>query len=246
MRQHYLDFLNREPDAPGLAFWRGEVEGCGADVQCREVKRVNVSAAFFLSIEFQETGYLAYRAHKAAFGTLPGKPVPVTRGEMFEDMGVLGGGLIVGAEGWQQKLEQNKRDYFERLAGSARFTALYPQSMPPETYVDALNANAGGALSSVERDALVAELRSGTKTRAQALRALAEEPDLIAAEKNKAFVLMQFFGYLRRDPDSAPDTDFSGYNFWLGKLNEFNGNFINAEMVKAFISSIEYGKRFGQ
>ena len=47
---------------------------------------------------------------------------------------------------------------------------------------------------------------------------MAEDPDLNAAEKNKAFVLMQYIGYLRRDPDSAPDADFSGYNFWLGKL----------------------------
>ena len=29
-------------------------------------------------------------------------------------------------------------------------------------------------------------------------------------------------------------------------VNDFGGNFINAEMVKAFITSIEYTKRFGQ
>ena len=68
VRQHYHDFLNREPDAAGLAFWAGEIEGCGADAQCREVKRINVSAAFFLSIEFQQTGYLVYRTYKAAYG----------------------------------------------------------------------------------------------------------------------------------------------------------------------------------
>ena len=56
---------------------------------------------------------------------------------------------------------------------------------------------------------------------------------------------MQYFGYLRRDPNAAPDTDHTGYDFWLTKLNDFNGNFINAEMVKAFISSIEYRQRFG-
>jgi hypothetical protein len=56
---------------------------------------------------------------------------------------------------------------------------------------------------------------------------------------------MQYFGYLRRNPNDAPDADFGGYNFWLGKLNEFNGNFVNAEMVKAFIVSSEYKQRFG-
>ena len=57
---------------------------------------------------------------------------------------------------------------------------------------------------------------------------------------------MQYFGYLQRNPDDPPDNDQSGYNFWLGKLNQFNGNFINAEMVKAFISAGEYRQRFGQ
>jgi hypothetical protein len=73
---------------------------------------------------------------------------------------------------------------------------------------------------------------------------VAEDADLVQQELNKAFVLMQYFGYLRRNPDDEPDLDFSGYNFWLSKLNQFNGNFIDAEMVKAFIISTEYRKRF--
>ncbi len=91
-------------------------------------------------------------------------------------------------------------------------------------------------------------------TRAQALRRVAEDADFAGdgrPEKSRAFVLAQYFGYLRRNPDDAdfrgiPDPNFDGYNFWLGKLNEFNGNFVQAEMVKAFIQSIEYGDRFGQ
>ncbi len=59
-------------------------------------------------------------------------------------------------------------------------------------------------------------------------------------------MLTQFFGYLRRDPNSGPDTDYTGYEFWLAKLNQFNGNFVNAEMVKAFITSTEYRHRFGR
>jgi hypothetical protein len=66
VRQHYHDFLNREPDANGLQFWVSEIEQCGTDAVCREVKRINVSAAFFQSIEFQETGYLAERAGHGA------------------------------------------------------------------------------------------------------------------------------------------------------------------------------------
>jgi hypothetical protein len=57
---------------------------------------------------------------------------------------------------------------------------------------------------------------------------------------------MQYFGYLRRDPNVAPDMDWTGYDFWLTNLNRFNGNFVQAELVKAFITSTEYRRRFGQ
>ena len=95
--------------------------------------------------------------------------------------------------------------------------------------MDALNANAGGALSQGERDQLVSELTSGAKTRAQVLRSVAEDADLAQAEFNKVIVLMQYFGYLRRNPNDAPDTDFAGYDFWLTKLNQFNVNFVAAK-----------------
>ena len=71
------------------------------------------------------------------------------------------------------------------------------------------------------------------------------ENSILAERFNRAFVLMQYFGYLRRNPNDAPDSNFDGYNFWLTKLNSFDGNFINAEMVKAFILSAEYRHRFG-
>jgi hypothetical protein len=165
---------------------------------------------------------------------------------MLGDMRIIANGVIVNAEGWEQKLEQNKRDYFDQLAASSRFTALYPQSLTPEQYVDALNSNAGGALSQTERDTLVSELKGGSKNRAQALRTVAEDSDLSRAEFNKAFVLMQYFGYLRHNPDDLPDHDFGGWQFWLNKLNLFDGDFIQAEMVKAFLSSDEYVNRFGR
>jgi hypothetical protein len=56
---------------------------------------------------------------------------------------------------------------------------------------------------------------------------------------------MQYFGYLQRNPNDPPDADYGGFNFWLSKLNQFNGDYIAAEMVKAFISSTEYRQRFG-
>jgi hypothetical protein len=124
--------------------------------------------------------------------------------------------------------------------------------MTPAQYVDALNANtkdpenpaSTGALSQVERDQLVADLTGGTKTRAEVLQAIAENALFSQRHVNRAFVYMQYVGYLRRNANSPPDSDFAGYNFWLNKLKAFNGNYIDAEMVKAFISSIEYRQRF--
>jgi len=79
------------------------------------------------------------------------------------------------------------------------------------------------------------------------LRLVAENPTLTSQEFRKAFVLMQYFGYMRRNPYDPPEIglDFGGYNFWLGKLNQFNGNYVQAELVKAFITSDEYRLRFG-
>ena len=121
----------------------------------------------------------------------------------------------------------------------------FPASMTPALFVDTLNANAGNPLSTSERNQLVNELSMNAKTRAQAPRAVAEDPDLNSSEFNRAFVLMQYFVYLRRNPNDPQDTDYTGYDFWLAKLNQFNGDFVNADMVKAFISSAEYRNRFG-
>ena len=124
-------------------------------------------------------------------------------------------------------------------------SAAFPLSLTASQFVDQLNTNAGGALSQSERDNLVNALSGGTMTRAQVLRAVAEDQTLKDAEFRRAFVLLQYYGYMRRNPDDAPDTNFGGWKFWLDKLNEFNGNFVQAEMVRAFLDSIEYSERFG-
>lgn len=130
-----------------------------------------------------------------------------------------------------------------------RFLTAFPLSLTPAQFVDKLNQNAGGVLSQPERDQLISELTAAADVnqgRASVLRKVAEDSDLRRNETNRAFVLMQYYGYLRRNPDDPQDTDFRGWAFWLGKLDQFNGNFINAEMVKAFILSIEYKERFGR
>ena len=258
--QHYRDFLNRQPDTSGLVFWTDEILSCGSDQQCVEVKRINVSAAFFLSIEFQETGYLVERMYKVAYGDATGSstsggahqlPVPIVRfNEFLPDTQQIGQGVIVGQTGWEQVLESNKQNFAAQFVQRPRFTSDFPTSMTPAQFVDKLFVNTGVTPSAIDRNAAINEFAGATNTtdnaaRARALRRAAENSTLNTQEFNRAFVLMQFFGYLRRDPNSGPDTDYSGYDFWLTKLNAFNGNFVSAEMVKAFISSTEYRQRFG-
>ncbi|PYS68134.1 MAG: hypothetical protein DMF69_21055 [Acidobacteria bacterium] len=259
--QHYHDFLLRQPDSSGWDFWTNEITSCGSDAQCIEVKRINVSAAFYLSIEFQETGFLVERIYKSAYGDGIGTstwggshqlPVPIVRfNEFLSDTRRIGEGVIVGATGWEQLLESKKQSFLTEFVQRARLTTAFPTTLTPAQFVDQLNTNAGNALSASERDAAIALFggaanTSNTTARAQALRQLAEDQSLRTAEFNRAFVLMQYFGYLRRNPNEHPDIDYTGFDFWLTKLNQFNGNFVQAEMIKAFIVSGEYRQRFGQ
>ena len=254
VRQHYVDFFSREPDAGGLAFWTNQITECqqpGATCNA-EVRRINVSGAFFLSIEFQETGYLVYRIYKASFGNIAGTPVPVRRSEFMPDTQQIGRGVVVGQTGWEQQLENNKVAFAQEFVMRSRFISAYSTTLGPAQFVDALFANAGVPPSAADRDAAINEFAGAgntadTAARARALRRVAENSILRQQETNRAFVLMQYFGYLRRNPNDPPEQNlnFDGYNFWLGKLNQFGGNFVEAEMVKAFIVSGEYRQRFG-
>ncbi len=262
VKQQYLDFLNRQPDQSGWDFWTGQITSCGTNTQCTEVQRINVSASFFLSIEFQQTGYLVERIYKVAYGDASGTStfpsphqvsVPTVRfNEFLQDTQTIGQGVIVLAPGWESKLETNKQNYASAFVQTSRFMTAFPTNMTPAQFVNKLNLNAGGILSPAEQTNAIGLFGSAGDTanasaRAQALRQVAENPTLFNAEKNRAFVLAQYFGYLRRNPDDAPEVgrDYTGYDFWLTKLNQFNGNYIAAEMVKAFISSSEYRQRFG-
>jgi hypothetical protein len=235
----YHDFLNREPDPNGLAFWTNQITACGNDPQCIEEKRINVSAAFFLSIEFQETGYLLYLMQRESFARMP-------RYESFtRDLQEIGRGVVVNAPGWQQQLAANQQQFAEKWINRTEFKAAY-EALSNEAYVNALYANAGIAAPQAEKDKLVQKLNTASENRAAVLLLVASNAAFRQQEQNQAFVLMQYFGYLRRDADATPDSDFSGYNFWLNKLNSFGGNYVDAEMIKAFITSIEYRQRFGQ
>jgi hypothetical protein len=236
---NYHDFLNREPDQAGLDFWTNQITSCGNNVQCLEEKRINVSASFFLSIEFQETGYLRYLLQKESFGSLP------KYAEFMRDLQQVSRGVVVNSPGWQQKLADNQNQFAAEWVNRPAFKAAY-DAMSNADFVNALYANAGVLPTQAERESLVNALDAASESRASILLDVAQNAAFRQKENNAAFVLMQYFGYLRRDPNAAPDADMSGYNFWLNKLNQFGGNYVDAEMIKAFITSFEYRGRFAQ
>ena len=241
VRQHYFDFLNREPDAGGLAFWIGQTTGCGnADLL---VCRINVSAAFFLSVEFQETGYYAIRARRVAFANKSDVAATrVTLAQFIRDARQIGDGFVDLQPGSAAVLEANKQAFASQIVASAEFVANFPTSQTAAQYVAALYAKAGVTPTATETQQAVDAYNgaaNSTAGRIAAFRNVTDSTSVRDGEFRAAFVLLQYFGYLRRDPDQP------GYAFWLAKLNQFNGNFVTAEMVKAFINSDEYLQRFG-
>ena len=245
VRQQYRDFLSRPADAEGLEFWANQILSCGTDAACIADRRMNVSAAFFLSIEFRETGFLVYRLYEGSFA----QP-PQHLNEFLLDTRTIGAGVVVNAPGWQALLEANKTAFIERFIARSEFEGTYPLSLTPAEFVNLLNSKTGSALSANEVAAAVAEFNGAAasdnpQARARALRRVAENETFSQRKLNPAFVLMEYFGYLQRNPNELPDTNLDGYNFWLHKLDEFGGDFRRAEMVQSFLVSSEYRGRFG-
>ena len=218
--QQYRDFLNREPDNGGLNYWRTQLHSCSSDRDCNQ-KRVNVAAAFFVEPEFQQTGFFITRIYKAALGRQP------SYAEFTADRGRL----VVGSN-----LGPTKQAFADEFTQRTAFQSLYPDSLSNENFVNKLFDTANLRPYVAERQARIVALYSHAETRAEVLRDVAEFEEFKAREYDPSFVLMQYFGYLRRDPDEA------GYDFWLNVLNSQPNNYKG--MVCAFITSEEYQKRF--
>ena len=232
VRQQYLDFLEREPDQSGFNFWTNQIAQCNDNADCVLDRRVNVSAAFFMSIEFQETGGLVYGLYRTSFDRAP------QYAEFNPDTATIARDVVVGRAGWEQQLASNRQAFVDAFVQRPAFQSVYG-GLNNSQYVDQLLTHTRIIWTQGERDALVDGLTSGTLTRAGALGQVAADQRFIATKRNEMFVMMEYFGYLHRDPDAT------GYQFWLNKLNQFGGNYQQAEMVKAFIVSGEYRRRFG-
>jgi hypothetical protein len=223
------------------------ITSCGANQQCIEVKRINASAAFFLSIEFQQTSFFVIRLQRAAFGhksDTAALRIPYL--EFMRDARRVGEGVIIGQSGAEQQLENNKQSYANDIVNSTAFVARFPTTLSATQFVDSLFTSAMVIPTAAETQAAINAFGAGgTAGRVAALRSVTDSTSLTNAEFNAAFVLLQYYGYLRRNPTDPPDGNDNGYQFWLNKLNSFGGNFMQAEMVKAFLTSDEYRNRFG-
>ena len=226
VRQQYLDFLSREPEQSGLDAWTGVLSRCPNVNNDPHCDRTEVSSSFFRSDEFQLKGYFVYRFYKVSFGRLP------NYGEIITDMRSVA--VQTGAE-----VTAKKEAFTNAWIQRSEFRTAYDPLTDAASFVDKLLQTVGVTLTgAVTRDSLVQDLRNGAKTRAGVVRAIVEHPDVDRKEYNGAFVAMQYFGYLRRDPD------LDGYNAWLRVINANPLDY--RTMVDGFSNSTEYKLRFGQ
>jgi hypothetical protein len=225
VRQQYLDFLNREPDLGGLSYWSTEIVRCGVEPTCINQRRVNVSAAYFVETEFQNTGSYIYRIYKASFGQRP----------KYLQFSIDRGRVVDGPQ-----LENSKQAFAESWVLRPEFLAKYPTNLSGTQFIDALLATVrqGSGVDLAGKRAELINDFNVNNSRGRIVRMVTDNATFKQAEYNRAFVLMQYFGYLQREPDEG------GYQFWLDVVNNrVTNNYL--AMVCAFVTSTEYQQRFG-
>jgi Domain of unknown function (DUF4214) len=222
VRQQYIDFLGREPDAAGLAGWLDVLNNCGTKYPT-PCDRIEVSAGFFRSPEFQSRGYFIFRFYPVALGRNP------SYAEFMPDLAKVSGFLS------DAQLEANKVAFVQEFMARTEFRKKYDSLTTPTSYVDGLLQTAG-LPNHPSRLTWIASLTNGTATRAEVLRALVESTDVYNKFYNQSFVVMQYFGYLRRDPDIL-------YLNWIQTMNTNGGDY--RTMINGFMNSSEYFLRFG-
>ncbi|HEX7150600.1 MAG TPA: S8 family serine peptidase [Thermoanaerobaculia bacterium] len=265
VKQQYFDFLGRQPDDAGWNHWVGQVNAdanCGVDrTGC--FGRVNTAKAFFESIELSDTAFFAYRLHRMTFSSFP-KPEHgfSTRQNprmerLWTDARKIGRNVVVGVGNWAAILESNQRAFVATWVASAEFQNLYPLGMNNTTFITTLYSNAQVPFDA-SGQAAINRLDAGegratvlydlVKAPAFASRDRFTNPDTVRNLWNPYYVLFNFIGFLRRNPDDPPDFNTTaGYDFWLNTLNSqvFAGDpGAYHNLIRAFATSGEYLQRF--
>ncbi len=228
VRQQYVDVLGREPDEGGFNYWSDQINACGGDATCVNTRRRDIAAEFFITREFQQSGSYIYNLYAGALGRRP------VFAEYSSDRPQVVGG---------PSLEADKAAFAESFVQRAEFVSKYQANTTGASFVDALinnvrqssgvdlAARSGGLLSAYNAGATLNE------SRALALRAVTDDAAFQQTQYNPAFVLTEYFAYLRRDADAG------GFNFWLDVVS--NGDVGNYRgMVCSFVTSAEYQRRF--
>lgn len=237
IRQHYLDFLNREPEPAGLDAWLRVLNSCpdlNNDPSC---DRIMVSAAFFGSQEFQLKGVFAFHFYKLAFVRLPAYD------EIVRDMQSLNGqtpDAVYANKALFAKSFTERPEFVTQFGtlSNTDFVIALMNRYQLEGIVTLSPTNPdGSAKLTLTRSDLIQLLENNVVSRAQILRAIADSDEVFQFEYNPSFVAMQYYGYLRRAPEEV------GYNAWLNYLNAHPKDF--RTMVNGFMNSIEYRARFG-
>jgi len=220
VRQHYIDFLGREPDPVGYQAWQSILSNCASgDATC---DRIEISSGFFRSEEFLSRGYFIYR-----FYSTLGKPPRYS--EFLPDFAKVSGFLS------PEQLEANKAAFVQEFMTRPEFQTKYGSLGDSAAYVDALLQTVG-LPDHPTRGFWIAGLTNGSLTRGQVLRGITESAEVYNKYYTEAFVVMQYFGYLRRDPDIL-------YLEWIRIMNENGGDYRG--MISGFMNSSEYRQRFG-
>jgi len=226
VNQNYVDFLNRFPDQGGFDYWVGTFSQlCGTNQACINDRRIRVSASFFIEQEFQQTGFYVYRLYAGSLGRQP------AYAEFMPDRRLIN----------VNTLEASKASFANAFVQRPAFLAKYPLSDSNDVFVDKLLATMkafDGTDLGLQRDTYISKLNTQGFTRAQVTREIIDTQAFSDKEYNPSFVLMQYFGYLRRDAEPE------GYAFWLDVVNnrEVN-NYLG--MVCSFVTSAEFQLRFG-
>lgn len=230
MRQQYVDILGREPDEGGFNYWSDRILECGDHALCVNARRKDVAAAFFIEAEFQQSGSFIYGLYKGSLGRRP----------VYTEFASDRQQVVAGTN-----LDAAKQAFAESFIGRAEFASKYQGHSTAESFVDALLAavrQSSGIDLGSQRATLLSRYSAGAnlnQSRSFVLREVIDNAGFRQAEYNSAFVLTEYFGYLRREPDEG------GYQFWLDVLNNREPNNFTG-MVCAFITSAEYQLRFSR
>jgi len=227
--QHYRDMLGREPDQSGLEYWAGQLDQCGAEVSCLRSQRLAISTAFIADGEVQRVSSFVYGLYKS-IGRRP------TFSEFTGDRKLMGN-FEGGVDDKRQILAL---DFVKR----EEFSKQYPDKLSASEFLESLlteHLQTAAVSSSSERAQLLSLYDGTAEGRAEILTRVLSSPVFTRTEYNRVWVLMQYFGYLRRDPDEA------GYNFWLGALQGKSPRDPEAfrSVSCSFLASPEYQARFG-